>query len=156
MKILFLLMLWTLSISSCLAADDAALGIEAFGDFSSVATAKPADTPIQVNDSNTQMAHKFQMQREMYKVITIIALCILAFSSLVAILYFLEKKAINSGQHIINASGLIFIIFGTIILVIMAQTDQQLTAAIGILGGIGGYLFGSMKSNDKTPSASSE
>ena len=43
-----------------------------------------------------------------------------------------------------NATGLVYIIFGTIILVLIATTEQQLTAAIGILGTVAGYLFGTL------------
>lgn len=41
-----------------------------------------------------------------------------------------------------SATGLIYIVFGTIILVVIANTDQQLTASMGILGAVAGYLFG--------------
>jgi hypothetical protein len=34
------------------------------------------------------------------------------------------------------------VIFGTIILVIISTTESQLTASMGILGAVAGYLFG--------------
>jgi len=40
---------------------------------------------------------------------------------------------------------LIIIVYGTIILVLVAEAEQQLTAAIGILGAIAGYLFGTIQ-----------
>ncbi len=48
-------------------------------------------------------------------------------------------------DDIIHLIGLITIVYGTILLVLVSKTDQQITAAIGILGAIAGYLFGSKK-----------
>jgi hypothetical protein len=36
----------------------------------------------------------------------------------------------------------VLVIFATVLVVILAKVDQQLTAATGILGAIAGYLFG--------------
>jgi hypothetical protein len=43
---------------------------------------------------------------------------------------------------VVNGSGLVLVIFATVLVVILAKVDQQLTAATGILGAIAGYLFG--------------
>ena len=42
----------------------------------------------------------------------------------------------------VNGSGLVLVIFATVLVVVLAKVDQQLTAATGILGAIAGYLFG--------------
>jgi len=36
----------------------------------------------------------------------------------------------------------VLVIFATVLVVILAKAEQQLTAATGILGAIAGYLFG--------------
>lgn len=55
-------------------------------------------------------------------------------------------KVKHTATNIIHISGLILIVFGTIILVIVADGSDQLTAPIGVLGAIAGYLFGKMDS----------
>lgn len=92
------------------------------------------------------------MKRENNKVYEIVILGIVALVSLFMVLRFLTAKTTNSGPHIVNATGLICIIFGTIMLVLMAQSDQQLTAAVGILGAVAGYLFRSMHQGEDTKS----
>jgi hypothetical protein len=68
--------------------------------------------------------------------------------SLFCVLYFVMKTH-HCADDIVHASGLVLLIFGTIILVIMLEVDQQLTAAMGILGAIAGYLFGSLRRGEK-------
>ena len=70
----------------------------------------------------------------------IVLLCSLCIVTLTIILYFL-KQSEHTAKDMVNAAGLTMIIFGTIILVLVASTSEQLTAAIGILGAIAGYLF---------------
>jgi len=45
----------------------------------------------------------------------------------------------------VNAIGLVLVIEGTMFITVSALTSEQLTAPIGILGAIAGYLFGSAK-----------
>jgi hypothetical protein len=47
----------------------------------------------------------------------------------------------------VNATGLVLVIFSTIIIILLADVEVQLTAAMGVLGGIAGFLFGSFNSN---------
>jgi len=77
----------------------------------------------------------------------ILLLSALSLASLIVVLSFirLNNEAYTS-RDIVNAAGLILIIFGTIILVLVVNTSEQLTAAIGILGAIAGYLFRSVQS----------
>jgi hypothetical protein len=72
-----------------------------------------------------------------------ILISVLAVVSLVVVLSFMTRKdRKTTGTDIVHVSGLVFIIFGTIVLVVIADVDEQLTASIGILGAIAGYLFG--------------
>ena len=71
---------------------------------------------------------------------------ILAATALLAHLLVLQSLRRDGSSKtptaIVSATGLIYIIFGTILLVVIATTDQQLTASMGILGAVAGYLFG--------------
>ena len=77
----------------------------------------------------------------------VIILSGLLVSSLIIILLFVYKTT-HTARDIVNASGLVVIIFGTIFLVILVDTDEQLTGGIGILGAIAGYLFGTLQRRD--------
>ena len=61
-------------------------------------------------------------------------------------------KVDHTATNLIHISGLILIVFGTIILVIVADGSDQLTAPIGVLGAIAGYLFGKMDNVPAGPS----
>lgn len=78
----------------------------------------------------------------------IITLCVVLLISLLLMLYFLRNR---DSRDIVSAVGLNLIIFGTVIMIMVAQTDQQLTAGAGILGAIAGYLFRSIQSDDPRP-----
>ena len=78
-----------------------------------------------------------RVNNEFWYIVLLSSLCI---TSLTIILYFL-KQSDHTAKDMVNAAGLTLIIFGTIILVLVASTSEQLTAAIGILGAIAGYLF---------------
>jgi TRAP-type mannitol/chloroaromatic compound transport system permease large subunit len=55
-----------------------------------------------------------------------------------------ERKSC-AAERMMHASALVFVIFGTLLLTIIADTEQQITAAIGVLGAVAGYLFGTMR-----------
>jgi len=95
-----------------------------------------------------QYYHDLRLEQERNKLIEVVILCLLTLISLVIVLSFLAKSPGFSSSDMVNATGLIFIISGTIILVIMADTEQQLTAAMGILGAVAGYLFGTMRKGE--------
>jgi len=103
-------------------------------------------SPIPASTAD-RLTHEFRMREEDDKLYEIAILSTLALVSLFIVLRFITRKpgANYSATDIVNATGLIFIIFGTILLVIMADTEQQLTAAIGILGAVAGYIFGAIK-----------
>jgi len=84
-----------------------------------------------------------RVNNEFWYIVLLSSLCIV---SLTIILHFL-KQSEHTAKDMVNASGLTLIIFGTIILVLVASTSEQLTAAIGILGAIAGYLFRSAQDN---------
>lgn len=92
--------------------------------------------------------HQQRMKEEENELIEVGILCVLAIVSLVIVLYYLQKTSWFDADHIVNITGLILIIHGTIILVLMAKTDEQLTAAVCILGAVAVYLFGTIRRSE--------
>lgn len=83
------------------------------------------------------------LTRERNRFVSIGFLLVSLMVSLYCVLFFIRKTR-HGADDIVHASGLVLIIFGTIIIVLMVDVEQQLTAAIGILGAIAGYIFGTM------------
>ena len=104
-----------------------------------------ADSDLKLRMTALNQYHQHRIKDEENELLEVVILCIMALASLAIVLWYLRKTSLFSADHIVNVTGLIFIIQGTIILVLMAKTDEQLTAAIGILGAVAGYLFGSMR-----------
>lgn len=84
-------------------------------------------------------ANPAQVENEFYYVIILALLCLVSLSIVLTFLTRLKQDA--QPKDIVSCAGLILIVFGTIILVLIVDTSEQLTAAIGILGAIAGYLF---------------
>lgn len=61
--------------------------------------------------------------------------------SLLLVLAFLAYRE-AAQESMVTGSGIVLVIFAVVLVVILAKTDQQLTAATGILGAFAGYLFG--------------
>ncbi|MHA1152247.1 MAG: hypothetical protein ACTSQ7_06200 [Alphaproteobacteria bacterium] len=74
----------------------------------------------------------------------------LALLSLFVVLHFLNKVGCKAGDIIIGG-GLVVVSYGTIILALTVSTEQQLMAAIGVLGALAGYLFGASGQRETTP-----
>jgi hypothetical protein len=103
------------------------------------------NSEFRLREKSLDQYHELRLKEEENELIEVGILCILALVSLAVVLWYLRKTRWFTADHIVNVTGLIFIIQGTIILVLMAKTDEQLTAAIGILGAVAGYLFGTMR-----------
>ncbi len=100
-------------------------------------TGSAADLPTDIK--------MMRVQNEFWYIVLLCSLCVV---SLTVVLYFLKHNE-HSAKDMVNATGLTLIIFGTIILVLVVSTSEQLTAAIGILGAIAGYLFRSAQDNNQ-------
>lgn len=94
---------------------------------------------------------EFRETQEHNRFYLLIALLIVMPLSLLLVLWFIRNSKDYSEKSVINASGLVLVIQATTIVVIASPTTEQLTAAIGVLGAIAGYLFGSARSNDTRP-----
>ncbi|WP_345986408.1 hypothetical protein WCX49_04610 [Sulfurimonas sp. HSL-1656] len=86
-----------------------------------------------------------KMENERYYVLALSLLSVVMFT---VSFMFLRHKEYDTSD-IIHLAGLNIIIFGTIILVLVVETNEQLTAAIGVLGAIAGYLFRSLQEKEK-------
>ena len=90
----------------------------------------------------TQEYNNFRLTQERNKFMAIVSVICAALFALGMILFVLVRRPQTSPTDIVHGSGLVLVVFATVLVVTMAETEQQLTAAIGILGAIVGYLFG--------------
>lgn len=88
---------------------------------------------------------EYRKIQEIHRFYLIAALIAVTPIFLIILLYFIGRSKEYTEHAIIHSSGLVLIIQATTIVVIAAPTTEQLTAAVGILAAIAGYLFGSAK-----------
>jgi drug/metabolite transporter (DMT)-like permease len=91
-------------------------------------------------DGDVILQHR--IENEFWYVVVLAGMLML---TLVVVLWFLKQSPEATPKDMVNVTGLTLIVFGTIILVLIVDTTEQLTAAIGILGAIAGYLFRSVQ-----------
>lgn len=99
--------------------------------------ARPTVQPPATGPEASFLVEQVRSQRDM-----MIGICVFAIVTLVISLTFLRNR--GTAGDIVTVSALNFLIFGTILLAIVSQDVRQLTAAIGVIGAIAGYLFRSM------------
>ena len=110
-------------------------------DFDAVSQQEPASE--QQTDSNIlQLA--LISNNQSYVLITAAL-----FSFTLLIITFLMKITPHQPKDIVTIIGLVSVIFGTILLVLVVDTTETLTAPMGILGAIAGYLFGSVQRKEE-------
>jgi len=118
--------------------DDLSMTADAF-DFKQVATQEVEE--VQVGNS-VQLA---VINNAFYYVVIIALLYII---SLITITILILKTPTHHARDIVTTIGLVTVIFGSILLALVVDTDQALTAPMGILGAIAGYLFGSAQKKE--------
>ncbi|MDQ6976046.1 MAG: hypothetical protein Q9M22_05715 [Mariprofundaceae bacterium] len=79
---------------------------------------------------------------------TTVLLTVVWLVTFVMLLHFMRQQR---STDYINVIGLNLIIFATVFMVLVVETDQQLTAGAGILGAIAGYLFRAMQNEQESP-----
>ncbi len=89
---------------------------------------------------------EYRLAQENYIFMEVMILAVMAVSSLIIVLTFMKMNGTCKPRDMMVTAGLILIIFSTIILVLVADSQEQISAAIGVLGAIAGYLFGSAAS----------
>lgn len=85
---------------------------------------------------------KLQEEHRLYLLIGIITATPVL---LILVLFFLKQSPQFSAEYIVNGTGLVLVIQCTTFVAVYAPTTEQLTAPIGILGAIAGYLFGQVR-----------
>jgi hypothetical protein len=95
----------------------------------------------------TDTVKQSRVENEFYYVVILSLLCLVSLS--LVLIFLLKLKQDTQPRDIVSGAGLILIVFGTIILVLIVDTTEQLTAAIGILGAIAGYLFRSAQESSR-------
>lgn len=92
---------------------------------------------------------EYRMEEESNRRLLAVSIMIAAITALTCVLFVLHKHSATP-DAIVGGSGLVLVIFATILVSILAKTDEQLTAPIGILGAIAGYLFGKTTKGTET------
>ena len=144
MRALLRLLLISIAVSlapgAVMAQDPKVLELEAAAKAATPAPAgrtNGAEPVMVVNDATTAQAdrltHEFRLEREKNKLYEAAFVSVLAVVMLFIVLRFLSVRGPAATPHMVNATGLICIVFGTILLVLMAESETQLTASVGIL-----------------------
>jgi hypothetical protein len=113
-----------------------------------------AEIQAQEQSSGGPTIAEYRTLQEKHRLYIISALIVVTPIFLLMLLFFIKGSNENTEHAIIHASGLVLVIQATAIVVIAAPTTEQLTAAIGVLGAIAGYLFGTAKKTTKEPESS--
>lgn len=105
---------------------------------------KPGAEAAAAAEQDLVTAAEFRVMQEKHKVYLLLGLLVVT-----PIFLFLElcyiKSTSYTAENVVNGTGLVLIIQATLLVVIASPTTEQLTAAIGVLGAIAGYLFGSTR-----------
>lgn len=103
--------------------------------------AESPGTPSEVPKDNQNNYSAYRMEEESNRRLLALSVMGTAIFSLFLVLLYLKNREAPP-DTMVHGSGLVLVIFATVLVVILAKVDQQLTAATGILGAIAGYLFG--------------
>jgi hypothetical protein len=113
--------------------------------LSAAAAASPSavENAPALTDNAFSPEQRFRWLQEQNKRTELIGLVVAMIVALLIMLFFIRTNADHTADELVRASGLVLVIFGTLFMAVYASTADQLTAPIGILGAIVGYLFGS-------------
>jgi hypothetical protein len=99
-----------------------------------------------VNNSN-QLMYDFRAKQETFRLYQVILLAAMSLCALAIVLKYMKDSKTCQARDMLNGTGLVLVIFSTVLVIIIADVEIQLTAAMGVLGGIAGYLFGTLRSS---------
>jgi hypothetical protein len=105
------------------------------------AGAEKVDQPTKAPTEEDGYYARYRMQENSNHLVLALSVMGTGLFSLVLVLWYLKSREAIP-ETMVNGSGLVLVIFATVLVVILAKAEQQLTAATGILGAIAGYLFG--------------
>ena len=97
------------------------------------------------DDGDSISKSEYRRIQEVHRFYLIAAMIAVTPVFLLILLFFIRKSKDYNEHAILHSSGLVLVIQATVIVVIASPTTEQLTAAIGVLAAIAGYLFGSAK-----------
>ena len=137
----FLLIVFFMASGSGIQAGEQSDISKTVSDFSYHAVAQP-DSPVQLQNTETVQLALINNNRH-YVMITA---GILVFTLI--IITFLMKITPHQAKDLVTIIGLVSVVFGTILLVLVVDTTETLTAPMGIFGAIAGYLFGSAQKKE--------
>lgn len=83
--------------------------------------------------------HEYKMAQERNR---FWALVLLVATAVIGHLLLLWRLGGDSPAQVVTGTGFIYLIFGTVVLVTLSDNKDQITASMGIMGAIAGYLFG--------------
>ena len=112
------------------------------------AGAEKVGEPTKAQTEEDRNYSRYRMEEESNRLILALSVMGAGFLSLLLVLAFLKSRG-TAPETMVTGSGLVLVVFATVLIVILVKRDEQLTAATGILGAIAGYLFGkSAKGSD--------
>lgn len=134
---------------------------EAFGfenipeaDQQQVAQQAAAEIDRKAQDKEFAIADRLTLEYrttlERYRFYEVVVLALLAVISLFVVLTFIKSSKQFQPRDMVHATGLVLVVFSTIIVILLADVEVQLTAAMGVLGGIAGFLFGSFNNSARS------
>lgn len=113
--------------------------------------AQPTKAPTEESGDYT----RYRMEEESNRLVLALSVMGTGLLSLFLVLSYLKSRE-AAPETVVNGSGLVLVIFATVLVVILAKVDQQLTAATGILGTVAGYLFGKATKDTRTTFSSKQ
>lgn len=100
--------------------------------------------------SNLTADQRYRWLQEQHRQTQLMILVGAMTIALIIVLFFLRTHGRHTSKALVNGAGLVLVIFGTLYVSECAITSEQLTAPMGILGAIAGYIFGSRRRQPPT------
>ncbi len=94
-----------------------------------------------------QITYELRVRQENIRLYEVILLVVMALCALAIVLKYMKDSKSCNARDMLNGTGLVLVIFSTVLVIVIANAEIQLTAAMGVLGGIAGYLFGTLRSS---------
>ncbi len=98
------------------------------------------------DDKQVRYEIEYRTLQEKNKVILLVAMSVTTVFFMLLTLYFIYRVKNYTPSDIVHGTGLVLVIQAILFVVVFSPTSEQLTASIGALGAIAGYLFGKVAS----------
>lgn len=110
---------------------------------------KPQEKQAGPDEIVDRLSLQLKEKQEDIRLYEVILLTIMSLCALMIVLKCMKDSQVCNARDMINGTGLVLVIFSTVMVIIIADAEIQLTAAMGVLGGIAGYLFGTIKTSQE-------